>query len=511
MSASREKKKRQELLASGVVDVKAVREAEQKAAAKKENILYTGLAVAFVVIAIALFVINSGLLQRSESAVVIDGKEYTAADMNYYYGNAYQNFLNQFGGMASSIGLDTNKDLKDQTASQMITGSSEAMTWHDYFEDMALDSLKNTHALAAKAEAEGLSLDEADMKGFDLSIETMKTNAASYGYSYKSYLATLLGPGVTPEVYETNLKQSLLAQKYIDTYLENLSFSDDEVQAYYEANKNTYDLVDGAYIIVNGAPETKTEEDGDEIAPTHEEIKESMEAAEKVAKEIMNAYKNGEDLKSLSEKYEGTTYYGSENMAFTSGISGDWFFSDFRKNGDTEILEDMTDYRYYVAVFNSRSRDNAVSYDVRHILLDETSVTAEEGAEVTSDMIAARAQEILDSWDGTEEGFAALAEEFSTDPGSNTNGGLYENVKKGEMIANFNDWCYEDGRQTGDTGIVATSYGQHIMYFVGYGDTEFWYAKCEDALKAEAYNTWNAELVESVVAETKSGMDKVGF
>ena len=76
---------------------------------------------------------------------------------------------------------------------------------------------------------------------------------------------------------------------------------------------------------------------------------------------------------------------------------------------------------------------------------------------------------VVASWDGTEDGFAALANENSKDGGSNTSGGLYEDVAKGSMVAAFQDWCYEDGRQPGDTGIVQSNYGYHIMYFVGYG------------------------------------------
>ena len=31
----------------------------------------------------------------------------------------------------------------------------------------------------------------------------------------------------------------------------------------------------------------------------------------------------------------------------------------------------------------------------------------------------------------------------------------------------FLDWCFADGRQPGDYGIVKTDYGYHVMYFVG--------------------------------------------
>ena len=35
------------------------------------------------------------------------------------------------------------------------------------------------------------------------------------------------------------------------------------------------------------------------------------------------------------------------------------------------------------------------------------------------------------------------------------------------MVQAFNDWCFDADRQVGDTGIVKTNYGYHIMYFSG--------------------------------------------
>ena len=57
MSASREKKKRQEYLAAnGGVDPKAEREAARQKAEKKSKILYRSVAIAFAVVAAALLV-----------------------------------------------------------------------------------------------------------------------------------------------------------------------------------------------------------------------------------------------------------------------------------------------------------------------------------------------------------------------------------------------------------------------------------------------------------------------
>ena len=197
-------------------------------------------------------------------------------------------------------------------------------------------------------------------------------------------------------------------------------------------------------------------------------------------------------------------------MTYRSGTIGDWLFNDSRQAGDTEILEDTSSC--YVAVFNSRQRDEALDYNVRHILITADSLELGEGEEATEELLTAKAQEILSSWDGTEEGFAALANEYSQDGGSNTNGGLYENVAKNQMVAAFQNWCYESGRKPGDTGIVYNSgTGAHIMYFVGYGSTQYWHYACENMLRSEAYSQWQTDLIEPLTVELdESGMRSIG-
>ena len=142
--------------------------------------------------------------------------------------------------------------------------------------------------------------------------------------------------------------------------------------------------------------------------------------------------------------------------------------------------------------------------NVRHILVDETNL---EGVEdPTDEDIRAKAEEILASWDGTEDGFAALANEYSQDVGSNTTGGLYADVLPGQMVTNFNDWCFDATRSPGDTGIVESDYGYHIMYYVGQGDLIAWQETVRDALTSRDYTAWEEELVGTIEsAELKDG------
>ena len=114
--------------------------------------------------------------------------------------------------------------------------------------------------------------------------------------------------------------------------------------------------------------------------------------------------------------------------------------------------------------------------DVRHILVCPKGGTADEttGATTYSEdewaACLAEAEKILNEWksgDATEESFSQLATTYTEDTGSATNGGLYEDIAPGSnYVPNFLSWSIDMNRQPGDTDIVKTEFGYHIMYFV---------------------------------------------
>ena len=118
-------------------------------------------------------------------------------------------------------------------------------------------------------------------------------------------------------------------------------------------------------------------------------------------------------------------------------------------------------------------KDSGYTVDVRHILVLPEGATVENiRTETFSEeawaIAEVRAQEILDAWyagEATEESFAALANEHSADPGSNTAGGLYTGVTVGSMVEAFESWCFDAQREKGHVGIVKTELGYHVMYF----------------------------------------------
>ncbi len=113
-------------------------------------------------------------------------------------------------------------------------------------------------------------------------------------------------------------------------------------------------------------------------------------------------------------------------------------------------------------------------YDVRHILLTPEGGTADDNGQITYSeqekaACLSRAEAMLQQWkdaNGDEAAFAALATENSADTGSSANGGLYTNLtSETNFVESFKNWYLDENRQVGDTGIVESVHGYHIMYF----------------------------------------------
>lgn len=121
------------------------------------------------------------------------------------------------------------------------------------------------------------------------------------------------------------------------------------------------------------------------------------------------------------------------------------------------------------------SKESGDVKDVRHILIAVEGGTENEDEvmEYTDEEWEAcrkEAQAVLDKWlagEATEESFTELTYVYSEDTGSNTNGGLYENLdSESGFVQEFVDWYMDESRKPGDYGLIRTEYGYHVMYFV---------------------------------------------
>ena len=208
-----------------------------------------------------------------------------------------------------------------------------------------------------------------------------------------------------------------------------------------------------------------------------------------------------------------STAYPATLQSSLSTIYASWLTDSSRKAGDTAYFPssstdadgNVTVNGYYIVMFHGVDDNTDPLVNVRHILVKPEGGTTDPNTGVTSytseEMAAAKAsaEELLAQWnagDATEESFGALASEHSADTGSAVNGGLIENVYPGQMVVNFNNWCFDESRSAGDTGIVESTYGYHVMYFSGDAELSYRDYLIENELRGADVDTWFAQLLE---------------
>ena len=519
MSASSKKKLRNEQEAAKMTERQL---AEQKEAKKLK--IYT---IIFVVVLVALLAIaitvgisqtisSSGMREKNTVALTIGEHELSNADLSYYYIDTVNTFYSQNGTYAAMFGLDVTAPLDEQ-----VMDETTGQTWADYFLSSAKDNAKSIYALCDAANAAGHTLTEEEKVNLESTISYSSLYASMYGYSdAKSYLKAMYGNGATEESYRNYIEMSMLADSYYQAYGNSLTYDDADLRAAEAENFDRYSSFTYNYYYLPASRFLKggtTAEDGT-TTYSDEEKAASVAACEEAAKaltseEITSVEALDAAISALPENANAasavSTYYEDYGYGNITAVVSEWLSDDARVEGDKVYLANTsgeTVNGYYIVYFHSVNDNAFPMKNVRHILISFEGGTTGEDGTVTytvdeKDTAKKEAEALLDQWkngDATEEGFATLAKENSTDPGSIENGGLYEDIYPGQMVPAFDAWCFDDSRKTGDTGIVETEYGYHVMYFVGNSDITYRDYQITNDLTSRDLSSWYSELQNSV-------------
>ncbi|NCB51779.1 MAG: hypothetical protein EOM54_07865 [Clostridia bacterium] len=522
MSASQDKRQRRVEREAGT-DKRSIAKMEEEKQKRKSKMQWTMGTIITVLLVVVILLANSNLFYNVIPAVKIGDMSYTNAEYQYYYYNSYYQFCNNYSDYLNYF-LDTSTSLEDQdfdssflslfgVAVPDVLSDAEVYpnpTWADYFRETALASMTQITAIYEAATAEGYALSDEESAAIDAEIANYATYAEYYGYANaKKYISAAYGRGCNENIIRELMEMSYIASDYSSDTYDGFTYTADDLAAWYDENKDTYDTFDYTYYFVAAdtvevVSDVTDDETGEVTQETNEEVTDetmaaAKEAADALAAEVTDADSFAAAVSELSADAEPTeaTLVSGYNL---SSLYSEWMLDTARKTGDVTVAE-SEGAGYYVVMFESRGDNSYDTVSVRHILIKAVDED-EDGAYSAEELDAAKAsiEAIYEEWqsgEATEESFAALADERSEDSGSNTTGGLYENIYKGQMVEEFNDFCFAKGRKAGDTAIVmgsSTSYsGYHLVYFVGEGEPYCDYL-ADSYLRSEDYTEWQDNL-----------------
>ena len=497
VTENKEQKEQTEQKVMTKYDRKVQKRKEEKEKEKKEERISTTVGIVFLVALVCLvasFPIRT-YLATHETYVVINGEEVNKVEFDYVYNTSKNNYITQYGSYLSYFGLDTSKDLSTQMY-------SETLTWQDYFEQNAVESLKQNKALMAEAKAAGFTYDTTDE--YNTFKETIKTSAAAAGVSDKEYVRSIYGSYATMGRIEEYVKNDMVMNAYYQKLQEDNAPSDDEIQSYYEENKATYDSVDYRLTTIEADLPTEPTELADPVEETAADTTGTTDGTAAADTTQDTAYqpsdaeiaKAMEDAKVLADDAEQTVAkdgeaHENEKKSSVNYLISDWLFDDARKAGDTTVITNDNSHCYYAVAFEKRYLDETPSADVRVIIPTEDKT----------------GEEILEEWKNgaaTEDSFAELCKKYTQDTSAVENGGLFEQVTKTGMTEELSNWIFDSNRQAGDTVAITVSDSTYVLYYIGQDQPE-WKINIKNTLVSDTMSQHMQDITADVTVEDPKG------
>ncbi len=391
---------------------------------------------AVIVLAIAGSVVMSVWNKKTatrDTYVTIGGHEITKLEYDYHY----HAVMNNYSGILSYMGVDVTSDLSQQQY-------TEDLTWKDFFDEMTVEQLKQSKALADDAAANGFSYDVSEE--YANTVSTVQANAQSAGVSASEYYKQVYGDYATEKNMEPFIKEDILTSAYYNHLTEQNVPEAQEIKEYYEQNKLNYDKVDyRSFVFSAEAADDAAEED---TAGAMSEAREKADA-------MLDALQKGGDFRQLclenAAEADKASYEDAETDAslsegaFYSGtpiaISG-WLYEDGRAQGDRTVIEDTSGNRVYVLEFVNRYYDEADDANISNTIANQnTSEYVNNLAEgyAVADIKGDLKYLTVDTADRTGEAGADGVQEDSTgtgeeEAGENAAGGT-EETGAGESAA----------------------------------------------------------------------------
>ena len=541
MSASDKKKLRKEM-ANSAMTPKQKAQQEETRQLRRYTITFAVIMILVVSIIVSAIVIPIfiGIHHRNDHSVTIGGNALSTVDFSYfymdevnaYYQDIYKKYYQSYPSMWQLfLLLDVNEPLNEQ-----FFDEEKGITWADHFVDEALHTAQEIYALNAAGQAANFTLTEEEINEMNAYFTYLETQAKNQGYeSWNKALETTYGNGANAETYKKYYELNFYASAYQKKYNKDLfeSYTGEQIREYEKDKVLNYTSFTYSYypLVVSDYLKFLYGELESGQSYTEEQKAAALEAAKKDAETLKNCgattpEKLDEAIKALEinkEKENVSSYLYEDVFYEATGIEEvkAWLALDERKLGDIASIEgkqttendDGTTTevvnRLNVLMFTSRNDNTMPLVNVRHLLVQfqnptyNSSTGKYEYKQEDKDAAKATAEKYLEEWKKgpmTSDSFAELANKHSADS-DGTDGGLYEDVYPGQMVTNFDNWCFDEGRKAGDTGVVETEYGYHVIYYVGTSDLTYRDFMIKNDMLEEQSESWLEEIANGQIAE----------
>ncbi len=345
----------------------------------------------------------------SAVAATMEGAELTNGMLNAWYWMAVADYR--------EADRDIAPDFDRPLDTQPCPLDSSVNSWQQYFLRQALNNWHSAQALTLQADAEGLPAEDVYQPNLD-NHEIYLSDVPAMQY-HTSYNLETYHPNTLHQQYLDNIPEMLEALAQEKGYADGEALAQDSFGTTLADLQAAVDLYNRGYMYFTTL--------GYYNRPTQEELDD---------------------------------YYAQGRLAYT-------------QEGKTVNLRHILLVPDNLVKVDDRPAWEKQNEEPTEPVVLEYVEVAEDGTVTCSEEAWAKgladAEALLKQWakepKRREGNFAQLARYHSEDPGSAVNGGAYYNIRKGQLREELDRWCFDEARQPGDTTIIRSKYGYHILYF----------------------------------------------
>lgn len=473
----------------------------------------------------------------------VDGEDIYEAEYHYYYSTMIYELMYYVQNYASygleGLNLDTSKELQEQEYDGFFGDipyfpKDKKATWADYISYSAKDRIINDKALIKQAQKDGFSLSEDNKEEAEYNIwileQSLLSSSSSETENFEDTLKKRYGEHMTQPL----AKQLLTRQKFVTAYQEYKSdemknkISDKAAEEEFESNISKCGTVSFRwYGVAAGSSQDGKTADMESAKKTAEKIAKAKNEKEFLTLISQNEKANGNeeykdylnnDSLTLMSEADYYTIPGSADEKF-----GKWIFGKNTAANSTYIAEDegygyvvymmlepvhkakeveSFDIRLIHIPFTSSDTDNSANdFDFEKYGIEANFITSEAKNKTACNTMTQALSQYLET-DRSQWSFAKTAYEKSQDS-QKSSGGLYTNVIKGYLGDEFDSFCFDKNRKTGDIKVIETSNDSYKAYQIIYflkARTVTWQDKVKDEMVTEQYK----QFLENLKADVKA-------
>ncbi|MCL2213279.1 MAG: hypothetical protein FWB93_05575 [Oscillospiraceae bacterium] len=486
---------------------KALREQKQKNIAKHQRkktrkkvlriSLVALLITAMVVIPTAMIMSarrDSGNAMRNVVVAETDNIQVNGAMFTFHFYDILMQTV------SANLHSYTNRGLSLDLNLRRVRDPLTNLIWFDYFMARALDSIENILIFAQAAYVAGITLTEHDQRAIDIIIAEKQFQAEVRRISFDTFIFERFGRGVNEQDIRDYLQIYLLHRRMFQYIIADIDVSKEVATNWFYQNIENFMFVDVVSIDI-GFPWFEPVYYFENLSPAERAnlIAERYALAQTFASAETPSQFEDMAIDYFRQVFQdaGRTFTSvdvaehldmvNETIVLSSRTDNpisEWMLDADRAEGDyfisqSEITGVVTVYYIARPLYRHEER----THDVREIFIDALDFPSLADAEDY-------ARELWERWESgtqTEARFSEYAGRYNRLPYLAARNGLRRSIMwhdddESDPLFYVANWAYGANRRSGESELIFTTGGFHIVFYVGEGFA-VWQVQAADVIQ----------------------------